>query len=592
METDTFDIKALVSNKPLVMSEIKVRIEQVIDLFNRYDRIQLLGGIGLILIENLPTPDKVVEAQMFGNGGLKLDEEAEIVMEYAMNFGTALEWKSDIAPNDEVIAQLYQTLKDISVLYNLYDMPISEEDYDAWLSWMVHMNHIHVRGEGYAVIVEQVFDDLFRPHDEFFKRRLGFSFDTLKFFCTEIERYILSKIGTLYGGYLSWQRWKEDCEKEYGTDNDAIEKMLKDKPENGIMGSMADRSPDMFGDGPMHVLMYKPNDFGSSDKIFWIVPQNAEEKALYEELSCRLGENATFLNEGDYKGNIMSGMELYKKPLIKIGDKYFCFTPMLPHRNMIAMAENLLKKDVSYYDQHYRNNTDPKSRDQYMERKVADLALKMLPRAKIYSSVYYQTISNGKETKTELDVLCLTESATYIIEVKGHELSNADKVKIKGFKDKFKESVGKGSYQACRAENHIINEDAVFYKGCEKIGINPKLPVFKIVVTLQHFSSVIGHFNYMVKSDLMVSDYWNVWAISLFDLFVIADYIENEKMLIDYLLLHCQLQQKGIEFMDELDVYAHYLGGTLPEEIKNQQSLIKGGAEIFNAKYDNILCFA
>lgn len=587
--TDMSAFKDFVMDKPRIMSEIHSRIDRAIRIFESYDRIQLLGGIGLKLIDNLPTIDKVLDAQMYGNGKLNLDDKAEVVMEYAMNFGTAMASKSTEAPTKETLDELYQTLSDISQLYNVYDMPVTETDYDAWLTWMVHMDHIFVRGEGYASIVETVFDELFIPHDDFFKNRYGFGFATLKTFCTEIERFILSKIGNMGGSYLAGQRWKEDSEKQYGTGDDAIERMLQDKPENGVMGSMPDRSPDLFAAGPQHLLVYQPDDFGNSDKIFWVVPQTDEQRALYEKLSWNLGDNAAFLAEGDYKGNVMSGMELYKKPLVKIEEKYFCFTPMIPHRNMIAIAESLIKEDGKYYEKHYRSNTEPQSRDQYMEHRVAELFKRLMPKAKIHPSVSYKTDDGEKMVKTELDVLCLSEKATYLIEIKGHELSNADKVKIKGFKDKFSDSVGYGCYQACRAENHILNEDATFHKKQENIVVDKNLPVFKIVVTLQHFSSVIGHFEYLVKCGLMEPDYWNVWAVSLYDLIVVFDQIDKEESLMEYLVAHSNIQKAKIEFQDELDVIANYLSGRINEILKARPSMIIGGSEDFDAKYENRL---
>ena len=245
-EMDAF--RQYVMNKSQIQSDINALIEEVISIFKAYDRIQLLGGLGLVLIDNLPIADKLFEAQMTGTTP-ELDEDAEAVLEYAMNFGTSTESISDVPPSPDIIQDLYERLKQLLYLYNLYDMPVSHKDYDAWLTWVVHTNHIHVRGDGYPSHIEQVYEELFRPHDSFFRNRFGFGFDTLKRCCLEIERMILSKIATTGGAYFSWLRWKEDSEKTYGTGEDAIEKMLADKPENGIFGSMIDRSPDMFGKG-------------------------------------------------------------------------------------------------------------------------------------------------------------------------------------------------------------------------------------------------------------------------------------------------------------------------------------------------------
>lgn len=585
-EMDAF--RQYVMNKSQIQSDINALIEEVIAIFKAYDRIQLMGGLGLILIDNLPIADKLFEAQIVGETP-ELDEDAEAVLEYAMNFGTSLESVSDVPPTQDVIHDLYERLHQLIYLYNLYDMPVSHKDYYAWLTWVVHSNHIHVRGDGYPSHIKQVYEELFRPHDNFFRNRFGFGFDTLKRCCLEIERMILSKIATTGGAYYAWLRWKEDSEKTSGTGEDAIEKMLADKPENGIFGSMIDRSPDMFGKDATHVLVYQPDDFGSSDKIFWVVPQNDEEKALYEKLSWGLGDNAAFIAEGEFKGNFMSGMNLYRKPLVKVGEKYYCFTPMIPHRNMISLAESLLKEDGVYYDQHYRNNTDPDSRDQYMERKVAECMTRMLPKATIYHSVKYKTEDEGKLVNTELDVLCITEKANYVIEVKGHELTNADKVKIKGFKDKFSESVGYGCHQANRAENHILNEDGSFTVKGKRINVDRSLPVIKMVVTLQHFSAVIGHFKYMVGCGLMKPEYWNVWPVSLYDLMVVSENIENEQSFIDYMEVHARIQKLEIEYNDELDLFGRFQQGTIEQDLKMQPPMIVGGSEVYDAKYSGML---
>jgi hypothetical protein len=63
-------------------------------IFRKYDSVQLLGSIGLYLLDHLPNIEKHFIAQMNGTD-MRLDENAEeVIAEYAMNFGLAL-------PNDE-----------------------------------------------------------------------------------------------------------------------------------------------------------------------------------------------------------------------------------------------------------------------------------------------------------------------------------------------------------------------------------------------------------------------------------------------------------------------------------------------------------
>lgn len=213
---------------------------------------------------------------------------------------------------------------------------------------------------------------------------------------------------------------------------------------------------------------------------------------------------------------------------------------------------------------------------------------RILPDAHLFHSVNYRTIDEGKPVNPELDILCTTEKANYVVEIKGHELTNTDKVKINGFKVKFKESVGYGCHQACRAENHIKNEDGKFYFKGISVDVDKTLPVYKIVVTLQHFSSVIGHFKYLVNCGLMEKHYWNVWTVSLYDFMVVADCISDEEKLIEYLDVHNRINQDEIEYQDELDIFGNYLNGSIDAIIKEGIQMIVGGKNFFDSKYESL----
>ena len=86
--------------------------------------------------------------------------------------------------------------------------------------------------------------------------------------------------------------------------------------------------------------------------------------------------------------------------------------------------------------------------------------------------------------------------------------------------------------------------------------------------------------------------YWNVWAVSLYDLIVVFDQIEKEESLMDYLVAHSNVQKTEIEFQDELDVFANFKNGNINEIIKSRPSMIIGGSEDFDAKYENRLPLA
>ena len=91
----------------------------------------------------------------------------------------------------------------------------------------------------------------------------------------------------------------------------------------------------------------------------------------------------------------MNGHSIFEKPFVRDGDKYYCFTPMIPHRNLFLIAEKLMKRNNTYYQSNFQQNTNPISRDNYIENKVRSVMKSFLPDVKYYSSVHYNIMEEG-----------------------------------------------------------------------------------------------------------------------------------------------------------------------------------------------------
>ncbi len=126
-------------------ANIKEHIDIIEGYFKKYDCVKLLGGIGLYLLDNLPNPEKYFMA--CGND-LKLDDTAEIIAEYAMNFGLALPNSNKENPTDTIIFDLRIRLKTLLMIYLYLDMPL-EPNHMQSIDWLIHMETIIVRGDGY-----------------------------------------------------------------------------------------------------------------------------------------------------------------------------------------------------------------------------------------------------------------------------------------------------------------------------------------------------------------------------------------------------------------------------------------------------------
>lgn len=575
-------------DKDAIKTALREHIEIVEGYFRKYDSVQLLGGIGLYLLDNLPNIEKHFVAQINGTD-MRLDENAEVIAEYAMNFGLALPNDGKDTPTDKVIKDLRDRLKTLLVAYLFLDMPLGDESAQ-FVDWMIHMDTIAVRGDGYQIHVYEVFKEMFYPHTPFYQQQFGYNIEQLFDFFMDLENRVICKISSqdnIYGAtkmYNRWEKWKEDTFDPIGD-----EATLKNKDfSKGMPGAFFEANPDISHTEDGMFLVYQPDDWGHSDMIFWVYPQNEVETRILDSLSMQFGDNSAFLVESEFKGSIMNGHSIFEKPFVKVDDKYYCFTPMIPHRNLFLIAEKLMMRNEAYYQKNFQQNTSPISRDVYIESKVKSVMESFLSNVTFYSSVHYNIIEeDGQKKKPELDILGISDKAIYIIEVKAHELSYKDRIGLKGAKDKFKASVAEACKQCCRAVDFIHNSAKPRF-GTQEVSvvIDKKKPIYEIAVTFQHFSSLLGQMDNLVTAGLMEERFRNTWAVSLFDLMVVADFVESEDEFLSYLDMRKIINTNHSIFYDELDLLGQFLNKNLANKVKPNKSMtIIGGSDDIDEEY-------
>lgn len=562
-------------------------IETIEGYFRRYDSVQLLGSIGLYLLDNLPNFEKHFNAQISGKK-MNLDENAEVIAEYAMNFGLALPNDGKEEPTDGVVEDLRNRLKTLLFIYIYMDMPLVDDPMQS-IDWIIHMNTIVVRGDGYQNHVYEVFKEMFYPHTPFYQQQFGYSVEQLFDFFMELEDRVICKIASqdsIYGATKMHDRWMKWEEKAFGSIGDEATLQNRDLSK-GLFGEFFEANPDIPHTEDGMFLMCQPDDYECSDMIFWVYPQSEVETKIIDSLSMEFGDNSAFLAEGDFKGSIMNGHNIFEKPFVKDGDKYYCFTPMIPHRNLFLISEKLMMRDEAYYQKNFQQNTNPISRDAYIEDKVKSILASFLPNVTFYSSVHYNIEEDGIRKNPELDILGVSEKAVYIIEVKAHELSYKDRVRLEGAKYKFKASVAEACKQCCRAVD--------FIKGSEKpefgtrqgaVLIDNKKPIYKIVVTFQHYFSLLGQMDKLVAAGLMEESFRNTWIVSLFDLMAVADFIESEDEFLSYLDMRNIINANHSTFHDELDLFGLFLNEDLSDKVTPDKPMtIISGSSYIDEEY-------
>lgn len=94
-------------------------------------------------------------------------------------------------------------------------MPLGDESVQ-FVDWMIHMDTIAVRGDGYQVHVYEIFKEMFCPHTPFYQQQFGYSVEQLFDFFMDLENRVICKIDsqeTIYGAikmYDRWKKWEED----------------------------------------------------------------------------------------------------------------------------------------------------------------------------------------------------------------------------------------------------------------------------------------------------------------------------------------------------------------------------------------------
>ena len=540
------------------------------------------------LLDNLPNLEKYFMAQMYGTE-MHLDENAEVIAEYAMNFGLSMPNDGIDNPTDEVVKDLRNRLRTLFMTYIYQDMPLVDDPMQS-IDWMIHMDTIAVRGDGYQVHVHEVFKEMFFPHTTFYEQQFGYSVAQLFEFFMDLENRVISKIASqeaIYGATKMHERWKKWEEKTFGPIGD--EATLENRDfSKGLFGAFFEANPDVgHTEDGMRFLMYQPNDYENSDKIFWVYPQNEVEIRILDSLSMRFGDNSAFLAESEFKGSIMNGHSIFEKPFVKDGDKYYCFTPMIHHRNLFLIAEKLMMRDGAYYQKKFQQNTSPISRDVYVENKVKSVMESFLSDVTFYSSVHYKIVEDEVEKNPELDILGVSDKAIYIIEVKAHELSYKDRVRLDGAKDKFKASVAEACKQCSRSVDFINNStEPIFGTQQGAVLINKTKPIYKIAVTFQHYSSLLGQMDKLVAASLMEERFRDTWVVSLFDLMVVADFVESEDEFLSYLDMRNIINTNHSTFHDELDLLGQFLNEDLADKVNTDKPMvIIGGSEHIDEEY-------
>lgn len=571
---------------------IKDEINLVISLINKYDKIYVLGGLGSKLISASPNlHNQIMECY---NGPdmeeaekekIVEDDEIEVILEYALNIASAsLNENSGIIPTEENILEIKNQLSKIKINIGFYEMsaenPKGGTEFDHWLKISVMEDAIHVRGDGYQSHVSEIFEETFSFYNDFLQQYYGFDssdiFETIR----NLDLLVASKIGNAFGSSLTHQRFVK------WNDEKGQEAVMQEMMSSGkhFMQQFVLENIDLYDEGHPDGPSLLPLDYIEGyNRLFWVIPKTEKEKKIFNLLSHGFGDNSEFL-KGKFGGFILGDSVSQTKPLIKVEDKFYCFSLSLPFRNIFNITANLLQAaDTVYYEHSFKGNSFANSRDNYNERKTKLLFEKFLPNVEFYHSLKYHIVEDGLAKEPELDILGIGEDTIYIIEVKAGELNKKHRRgAILGLKDRLTETVNEGSYQCYRAEKFIVDnlEPEFRYianatQNTLKIDKSKKYNIIKISVMYEHLSSVAVNLKYLIESGVLSSVYKWTWIVSLYDLMIFSDLIENENDFKEYIDNRFGLYERNdVEFQDEIDILGFFFENKFPLPVEKEDEKI------------------
>lgn len=560
-------VNHVIENRPIFFNEIKRDIDAVVNEISHFDKISLLGILSYYQMAHQFTDD--------GQG--------EVVIEYAQSICTALpNLDKGTIPTfkqaDNIIKQLIHIRHAFSHFYSSEKIAGKYSEVEGNIRLNMLLQSLFIRGDGYYQHVKIVFEELFKPHDDFFTKHYGFTSADIMDTFEQLEDSFCCRVVMPNGmphmaGHSRFTHWSK---------NTSVEEGIK----RGVHPIVAfgEDNPDLIvREGK--VIMYRMSDISGYPELFKIRPRYETHKKVIEALAISFGHNEAFLNP-DYKAEPLNDSLIYKYPIIKEGNEYYLFGFNIGSRNLLSIAENLIEiKDKAYYNNHYLGNKYTKTRDSYLEKKVEDIFKAFLPTVNFYPNVKYSFLNDGSTincnkkneqtgvVETELDLLGVGINATYLIEIKAGALNPAGKRgAIKSLTMTLKDVVGYAACQGFRAQKFIKdNDNPAFQHGKDEVIINKEKPIYRISVSLDHLGGLMTYLYDLKELDIIDKNVDFAWTLSLYDLIIFSEIIKDEDEFQEYLKARIELYPRAnIYIEDEISLlgYFYHEGNILFDNVK------------------------
>lgn len=557
-------IKQLQENRPKVYEEIIHLIQHTVEQINAYDKILVLGGIASYSYMKMLTEE--------ADDGI-----SETTIEYCQSIATATPNSNNgKVPTPEVLNGIYESLVTIRRRSDAYfaveHATGKNPEIQSQLRYHMIAETLYIRGEGYFRHVRELFIEMFSPHDSFFESHFGFKSKDIVDTFDKLEESFGCRLMMPDGRphpvqTLKLHKWMEK-------NRNGVTRAMIESGE--YLNEFTKEHPEVIVENN-GVILYPLNQINTYEGLYRIRHFNDKQKKVVTALALEFGDNKVFTEPEKFKYEILNKSEIYSNPIIKDDDdNFYLFSMNIAARNYFVIAQSLIQKaDPHYYQHSFLGNRIQITKDEFIERKTLALFQKMLPKVQFYKGVHYTykkpnqilKCANAEDGRYELDILGISENATYLIEVKAGLVSDsAKRGAISSIKTDLSSIVGDAICQSHRASLYISEHEVSSFETSDSKTVSPinKDRVFRISVSFSYVGSIIASLTKLQEFGVVEETSSFAWTINIFDLIPFTELIDSERTFIDYLSKRLLLyEDKRLVNVDEMDMLGLYFDNDL-----------------------------
>lgn len=444
----------------------------------------------------------------------------------------------------------YQICRTAFIRYQNDDFDSNFDEYlcKAQLYWC------NVRGQRYLFHEKNHFEDLLLVHSDILNELFGITAEQLIDGIGKIQSALSE--GVIEAG--------SELKKFYHISMEAIESRLSDT-ENFSENSLPDLLEEVVKENDWEE--WQSEIFGRffDLELFDLEKVTNIPKNLLEKLSWSQGQDVEFFAEGEFRGWPLRIWPVFKRPFIKLNDRYYCFELNSLFDNLYRILQKIICQTRTAYREEWN-----KKQKEISEQLPFKYFKKILPSAKVYQSVNYRWYPSNKHTSKdwcETDGLIISDDHLFIIEVKAGAFTYTSPANdFPAYIESLKQLLFKPAEQGNRFLAYLSSQETVdlFDYNHKKIGEISKKDFEHTqvcAITLDPFTELASQSQHLSKIGVNIGSH-PVWSISIDDLRVYSDIFDNSLFFLHFIEQRMRAFSSDLiktdDELDHLGLYLHH----------------------------------